>query len=227
MENFKIVKFPEFKEECCGKKCNIEKLKKITSDINYCFINEQKNFCIFCYNLNELRNLFNSDESYYNGFETKDNRYPFERYVNDFFGLDLRYVEKCIKVYKKFMCFNIVGDVADLNVRYVEWFQDFNKSKLFELLSVSNEQLKLDIQTKRLSSDMTVKQIREYVKALKGGEKEENKVLEEQTEDFEEREPFDVKKTYSVEYYEKYSKTELITIIGLFEKEVQRLMKKK
>ena len=234
MEDFKTYEtLPEFKEECFGKKCNIEKLKKITSNINFCFIDEQKNFCQLCYNLNELRNLFYSDECYYHAFETKDKRYPFEAYVNEFFGLDVRYVERCIAVYKKFMCFTTDGAVG-LVVRYVDYFQNFNKSKLFELLSVSTEQLKNDIRIGVLSAEMSFKQIREYVRSLKGGKKKENVVLEEDDlgQSLDEQESalptaFDPQHEYDFDFYKSKTKGDLVGYCVDFQRLVQKLLKKK
>ena len=233
MEDFKTYEIlPEFKEECYGKKCNVEKLKKITADINFCFIDEQKNFCQLCYNLNELRNLFYSDECYYHAFETKDKRYPFEAYVNEFFGLDLRYVEKCIAIYKKFMFLQVVGDVADLNVRFVDCFQNFNKSKLFELLPVAIEQLKNDIRIGVLSSEMSARQIREYVKNLKGGKKKENVVLEDADKTLDEQEAelpsaFDPQHEYDFDFYKSKTKGDLVGYCVDFQRLVQKLLKKK
>ena len=233
MEDFKTYEtLPEFKEECYGKKCNIEKLKKITADINFCFMDEQKNFCQLCYNLNELRNLFYSDESYYHVFETKDKRYPFEFYVNEFFGLDLRYVEKCIAVYRKFMFLQVVGAGADLLVKFVDGFQNFNKSKLFELLAVSTEQLKNDINIGVLSPGMSKLQIREYVKNLKGGKKKENVVLEDVDKTLDEQEAelpsaFDPQHEYDFDFYKTKTKADLVGYCIDLQRTVQKLLRKK
>jgi len=232
MEDFKITNIPEFKEIVFNKKCNVVKLKSISEQIKQCFEDEQSNFFKLCYYLSELRDLFYSDESYYQGFETDDKRYPFERYVNDFFGLDLRYVEKCIKIFKKFGVKFIPGAGADqFNYTFDLDFIYFSKSKLFELLPVSINQLKSDISNGVLSPDMTKIQIRKYVKNLKGGAKEENKVLEE-TKSLDEQEEsvpdaFDPHKTYKLEYYKQFSKDVLINYLFEFERLVQKLLKKK
>ena len=55
-------------------------------------------------------------------------------------------------------------------------------SKLFELLVLSDSQLEKDIANGILNCNMTFKQIREYIKSVKGGPKKDNKVLEEEEE---------------------------------------------
>ena len=220
MENFKIEKDIVF-DNCYSSEewyhSHVDGLIDISEKIKTLFKKSNQNSAELCFLLNSLKEEWGHRLNKVNGKFVE-----FYEYCESAFGLAKKTVMNYIIIYNKF-CIVPAGG----NNTFKSPFDEFNISKLADLCSVSDTQLSKDLKNNKLTSSMTRKQIRDYVKALKGGEKEENKVLEEQTKDFEEREPFDVKKTYSVEYYEKYSKTELITIIGLFEKEVQRLMKKK
>ena len=62
MEDFKPAEILEFKKECFGKKCNVDKLNFITLNINNSFNDNMKSFCNLCYWLMKLRNLFNNDD---------------------------------------------------------------------------------------------------------------------------------------------------------------------
>ena len=179
--------------------------------------------------MSELRTLFTHGECYYHAFETDDARYPFERYVNEFFGLDLRYVEKCIKCYFKFMKELEVGGAGELSIILLPDFQNFSKSKLFELLAVSSLQLSEDIGKGVLSPDMSFKQIREYVKSLKGTEKKENQVLEEATPEINEEEipmAYDPSKHYEDKYFMGLAKSQLVNNIITLQEHCEKLQEK-
>ena len=216
MEDFKFAKILEFEDkEYMGKKCDTETLIKLTNEINDCFSNEQNNFVKLCYLLSELKNLFYSNKSYIHGFHTKDKRYTFKRYCLEVIGLTENYVNRCIKCYEKFMFIEkSCGAAQFVIVSIKNKFVNFSKTKLFELLSVSNDQLDKDITSGVLHSDMSVREIREYVKSLKG-KKKNNKVLEDNTEEekLDELESsFDIQKEYTFDYFKECSKNQLIDI---------------
>ena len=192
MEDFKYVNMPEFKTKCLDVECDVSRLKEITSNINNCFTKRQENFKGLCYWLKELKLLFFGYKSYYNGFNTVSGiRYSFERYCSELIGLDERYVNKCIQCYEKFMQVSKVGAGDSLAVEFIPGFEKFNKSKLFELLSVSNETLLDDISSGKLCPEMSRREVRSYVNALKG-KRTVNKVVEDTSTEEPEQEIFDV-----------------------------------
>lgn len=113
---------------------------------------------------------------YYLQKTTKGEKYTFYQFMQKHFNLNERYIQKCFNVLKRFTSFGKTGDVAGLT--YLLPFNGFSLSKLFELLVLSDSQLEKDISNKILNCNMTVKQIRDYIKSIKGGPKKDNKVLE-------------------------------------------------
>lgn len=210
MEDFKQVDFKKYKfmEDCYGHKCDIESLEIITNRINNCFETKQGNFLNLCVSLYDLKKLFLSDKAWYRGFDCDIGRFTFERYVLEF-GFEVRYVEKCIQCVNKFILFSAGAGGYEFD----PLFKDFSGSKLFELLSVSYDQLEKDIKNKKLSSDMTFKEIRDYVKSLKGTVKKENQVLEELTQDVNVEIDYNPTQCYDKQYFESLSKDELIDCI--------------
>lgn len=153
-----------------------QEVQDLIDKLNQCFKNEQDNFCYICYYLSELKKRFdNCGKSYYGRYFDSTKNSVFYETVCKGFGLELKTAERYINIYQKFM---FLDDVVP---KLEEAFFGFSSSKLVELLSVSDNQLKSDINSGKLSCDMTVKQIREYVKSLKG--KSANKVIEENSED--------------------------------------------
>ncbi len=210
MEDFKQVDFKKYKfiKDCSGHECDIESLERITNEINSCFSTKQENFLNLCVSLRNLKRLFLSDKSWYRGFDAENGRYTFVRYVLEF-GFEVRYVEKCIQCVDKFILFSAGAGGYEFD----PLFKDFSSSKLFELLSVSHEQLEKDIKNKKLSSDMTFKEIRSYVKELKGTEKKENQVLEEPTQEDKVEIDYNPNKHHDRKYFESLSKEELVEIV--------------
>ena len=213
MEDFKYAKILDFQKKVyLGKECDTESLIKLTNEINDCYSNEQNNFFKLCYLLSELKDLFYSSKSYFHGFDTVDKRYTFDSYCLDVIGLTDKTIYRCIDCYKKFMFLESLG--AERIVKIKSKYVNFSKTKLFELLSVSDFQLDKDITSGVLHSDMSVREIREYVKSLKG-KKKDNKVLEDNTEkeNLEDLEnTFDIKNEYTFEYFRERSKNQLIDI---------------
>ena len=97
------------------------------------------------------------------------------------FGFSVDYIEKVTRIINKFLILKPFGDVAEKNIRAVyyvlEELNSYTISKLKELLPLSIEQIKKAFDKKDLTYKSTVKEIREYVKSIKGTSKE--KVIEE------------------------------------------------
>lgn len=124
----------------------------------------------------------NSSRSFKIGTDSK--ACTFNEFMLVYFGLSKNYINRCIKVVKKFTTYGKRTDVGSAKFIY----EGFTISKLFELLSVSDTQISSDISVGVLKPSMSIKEIRAYVKSLKG-ESKDNKVLEDNSST-EESDPF-------------------------------------
>lgn len=166
-----------------------QEVQELIDKLNQCFKNEQENFCYICYYLYELKKRFDSyDKTYYGRYFDSNKNFVFYETVCKCFGIEFKTAERYINIFKKFMFLdNVVPKLG-------EAFFGFSYSKLDILCSVSDAQLNKDLKSGKLNCNMTVKQIREYVKSLKG--KPANKVIEENSE--EEEVPIDKCQQYVV-----------------------------
>lgn len=137
----------------------------------------------FLSNLYELSYAWKGSLLYFLQKTTKGEKYTFYQFMQKYFNLDERYIQKSFNVLKRFTSYGKSGDVAGFD--YLPHFRGFSLSKLFELLVLSDTQLEKDLSNGVLNCNMTVKQIREYIKSIKGGSKKDNKVLEETEEEIE------------------------------------------
>ena len=90
------------------------------------------------------------------------------------FGFTQKYLESITRVILKFICVN--SQNAGVPRYKFDFCEDLGLSKLQELLPLSETQIQLAFGSGDLTIESTKKDIREYVKSLKG--KKENKVLE-------------------------------------------------
>ena len=223
MEDFKIDKNVIFDNVYISEAFfhdTVDGIINISDHIKEIFYNTNKNYAELCYRLYELRLEYGQNDLFVNGCLLN-----FYDYCERAFGLVKRTVCKYIQVFHKFCC------AAGGTVRFTSAFEDFNISKLCELLPVSDKQLLEDIKNNRLFSSMSKKRIREYVKSLKGGENEENKVLEDPKNLYEQEAElemaFDPKQEYAYEYYKSKSKADLIGYCIDLQRLVQKLLNKK
>lgn len=213
MEDFK-----QFNLIFCDEKLNI-----LIDKLNGVFLDKQKNFCqlcttiygilSYCKNLSYKVKCLNEGKIYYSSYD-----------ILEKFGFDRKHISRYKQCYEKFI------EITDVGEKIKDVFYGFSPSKLMELLILSEKQLEKDIKSNKLTSEMSVKQIREYVKSLKGGEKEENKVLEECTSEENDEElemAFDPKKWYKAEYYQAQSKAVLVSFCVELQDTVQNLLKRK
>lgn len=161
------------------------------------------NSASLCASLFNLSKMFNEVEIVTIGKDWWD----FYQYCEVLFGLSKKTVQHYIQVYNKFVC------SVDGTYTYMTMFENFNISKLCELCSVSMDQLERDIENHKLSSGMTQKRIREYVKSLKGTENKENQVLEEPTQEDKVEIDYNPNKHHDRKYFESLSKEELVEIV--------------
>ena len=90
------------------------------------------------------------------------------------FGFTDKYLETITRVIVKFICVNTQN--AGVPWYKFDFCEDLGISKLQELLSLSETQIQLAFSSGDLTVKSTKKEIRDYVKSLKG--RKENKVLE-------------------------------------------------
>ena len=243
LEDFKQVIKVEFAtdaSQCYGKDMRevVKELNGYLTKLSNIYTKDQNNFAELCYYVNKLNEFFKDfDRLYYGCVLTKHKSMVRFRDVMTNIGIDETQSSRLISCYEKF-----VTKETDKPMILAEFF-GFGKSKLFELLVVDTEQLKLDIQNKVLRPDMSVKSIREYVKNYKAQQKQNKKLrmsdseieslkneLEESYDDFDESEiemAYDPKKHYDFAYFEKQSKAQLLNIVMQLQKEYENLKKEK
>ena len=154
------------------KKLELEdtELATYVQKIAKCFNSQQVNFAELCYAVYKIDCWFEDnpdcvckskyDATYY------DRKQLFKQ-----LGFSNKQVNRYINCYQKFMTLDDVGS------KIKEPFVSFSPSKLFELLPVSNSKLEEFISNGQISSSMTVKEIREFLKTIE--EKEDCEALEE------------------------------------------------
>ncbi|MEG1751919.1 MAG: hypothetical protein RR247_02520, partial [Clostridia bacterium] len=159
--------------------------------------------------------------------------------LQKFFGFSEKYIYRLAQIIDKFIYVYSSRDVATPNednkisgaLYYkFDFFKNLTISKMQELLPLSNEQIENAFK-KDLSFKSTIKQIREYVKALKNGNGGADKVLEDNQQSLDEQEDnlpmqFDPKKEYPFEYFEKLDKNSLINISWDLYQKIKKLQKK-
>lgn len=153
-------------------------LRKINDLIN----KDQENFIELCYYFKLLKEHFDNIETrrrcmWYNGYDNKNGRWYYERIIQDF-GLEENTVNRMIQIVNRF-----TEQKSDVGLKIRSVFLGYSKSKLFELLALSDTQIERGMQEEKLRPEMTVKAIREYAKTVKGGANTENKVLEDTSND--------------------------------------------
>ena len=189
-------------------------------DLNECFKNQKYNFCQLCYTVYYIAKYFDDN---YVGKEKKTNEYFDKEKLFLKFGLD-RTVSRLSNCYKRFM----TGFKKD-EVNLKSWYEGFSPSKLFEMLKISNLTLEESIDKKLIKPDMTVKEIRNYIKQISYGKDKADKVLQKDNEPSDEEIPmaYNPKNHYDFDYFEMKTKSQLLNMIWELQKEYERLKEKK
>lgn len=230
MENFNKFIDTNFEIENNGwtNPLGLKQLKDYLKALNNCFDKEQNNFAEIVYYVYQVNGLFSDYNQIAFGrvYTKKSKGYTFDS-IMEGFGLDKTQVCRLINTYDKFI------DNDSGAIRLKKYIREFSKSKIFELLQVDEEQLQKDISNSVLRSDMSVKQIREYVKNYKALQKQKNKLFEESKEKIEDiveeviPPAYDPKKHYDFAYFEKQSKAQLLNIVWELQKEYERIIDSK
>lgn len=231
MENFKKIRKIDFDTEYHNGNYSegVKELAEYLRLLNECFDQQQENFAIIVHYVYKVKELFDNHKKICFGAVYSKNScyYNFDSIMLSF-GFDKTQVSRILQVHSKFL------DVVDEQPFLKPIFAEFSKSKLFELIPVDNHQLTIDIRKSLLRPNMSVKQIREYVKNYKSLEIQNKKLSEEPKEQEEAEKPieeyiplaYNPKQHYDFSYFEKQSKAQLLNIVWELQKEYECLKKK-
>lgn len=196
------------------------KLDNLVCDLSYVFRRQNGAFVDLCVTIYKIWEYCKG-----NYWKAKDNEYYNSYKLLAKFGFDKKAVSRYKSIYEKFL-FHIVPTDS---YKLLEELQGFSPSKLFELLALTKETTLELVDKKLITPDMTVKQIREYIKSLKDGTDKAEKVVEDTTEINEEDIPlaYDPKQEYEYSYFESKTKNQLLNIVWELQKAYQKLKSKK
>lgn len=201
-------------------------LNNLLIDLRNHFDDRQVNFAHLCKSIYKIWSYCK-----YNFYKAKDNEYYNSYKLLAKFGLDKKAVFRLKQCYLRFVYDYETDNKLPLyalpKVCLKFEFSDFSPSKLFELLSLSQETVEEVIAKQLITPTMTVKQIRDYINTLKDGSDKADKVIEKTTEDetLEETIPmaYDPTMHYDFDYFKNMSKPQLINNIWELQKEYERL----
>ena len=192
-----------------------KELHYLMNELSDCFEDKQLNFCKLC---KTIYNIWSYCKGNY--WKAKDNEYYNSYKLLAKFGFDKKAVSRYKQCYERF----IVQETAILYNDY----REFTPSKLFELLTLSQDTAMELVKKQLITPTMTVKQIREYIKTLKDGTDKADKVIEDTTIN-EEDIPmaYDPKQEYEYSYFETKTKNQLLNIVWELQKAYQKLKSNK
>lgn len=211
MENFKIDFELDFE--------NTE-FNQLLQNMKRYFEDQQNNFCNIAFCVYKINLYF---DTHYVGKEKKSNEYYDKYKLLSKFGFDRNSISRLSNCYLRFMT-----GACENEIHMKTWFADFSSSKLFEFLKLSDLTIGELIDKKLITPDMTVKEIRQYIKQLADGTEKAEKVLQEIKETATEEEiPFayNPKDYYDFAYFQEKNKSQLLNIIWELQKEYQKLKK--
>lgn len=193
--------------------------------INELISKDQENFIELCYYFKKLKEHFESFDKrqkfmYYNAYENKNGRWYYEKIIKEF-GLSISTINKMIQVVNRFT--EPERDVA-LKIRSV--FSGYNKTKLFELLRLSDAQIQKAMEAEKITKDSSVLEIRQYIKSVKNGENTEKDL----DEDYDLNDiplAFNPNTHYEFNYFDSKTKNQLVNICVEYQKAYFKLKDKK
>ena len=200
MENFVLDDKFDFEDKT---------LHMLCLDLRGCYVFNQKNFAKLCSTIYKIWCYCKN-----NYWKAKDNEYYNSYKLLAKFGFDKKAVSRYKQCFERYIQDN---DNYEFNVKTI--FEKFSPSKLFELLVIPYEKLEELIDKHIIYPEMTVKQIRDYIKSLKNGANEE--INEEEIP-----EAYNPSKKYDFSYFETKTKTQLLNMIWELQKAYQKLKEK-
>lgn len=192
-----------------------KELHYLMNELSDCFEDNQLNFCKLC---KTIYNIWSYCKSNY--WKAKDNEYYNSYKLLAKFGFDKKAVSRYKQCYERFI-------MQGTPILYND-YREFTPSKLFELLTLSQDTAMELVKKQLITPTMTVKQIREYIKTLKDGTDKAEKVIEDTTIN-EEDIPmaYDPKQEYEYSYFETKTKNQLLNIVWELQKAYQKLKSNK
>lgn len=213
MENFCNVTEIEFD--------NVE-LNLLIKDLQNCFKTQQNNFARTCYCINKICDYYDNNVI---SNEKKSNEYYDKYKLLGKFGFGRDSVSRLVNCFREFIDGTEIG-----HVHIKTLYAGFSPSKLFELLPLSYRTRENAIDNKLITPQMTVKEIRAYIKSLKANGGNVEKVVESHDcNDFKEEDipmAYNPKNHYSIEYFDSMSKKQLVNAIWDLQKYVETLKSK-
>ena len=205
-------------------KCNLEfedkELDNLVYDLSCLFKRQTSCFVDICSTVYRIHKYCKG-----NYWKAKDDEYYNAYKLLAKFGFDKKAVSRYKSCFEKFIY--ALSPKIHSYALYKE-FEDFNPSKLFELLPLSKETCFNLVKNKMIKPEMTVKEIRSFVKAMKKGTDSAEQVLED-TSINEDEIPmaYDPKQKYEFKYFESMSKNQLLNMIWSLQEEYQKLKNNK
>lgn len=202
-------------------------LNNLLIDLRTHFDDKQVNFAQICKNIYKIWSYCKK-----NYYKAKDNEYYNSYKLLAKFGFDKKAVSRLTQCYARFVYDYETDNKVPLGVLPKVClkfeFCDFSPSKLFELLSLSQDTVEEVVAKQLIKPTMTVKQIREYIKTLKDGSDKAEKVIEDTTIN-EDDIPmaYDPKQEYEYSYFETKTKNQLLNIVWELQKAYQKLKSNK
>lgn len=212
MENFKEEYNLEFDDTS---------FNSILKELNSCFNDQQNNFCNISFCVYKISIYF---DTHYIGKEKNTNEYYDKNKLLLKFGFDKTAISRLTNCYLRFMTGTTFNEI-----HMKDWFCGFSPSKLFELLKLADLTLENAIDNKLITSQMTVKEIREYIKSLADGKDKAEKVLQDVNQDIDENEipqAYNPKQHYDFDYFQDKTKNQLLNMIWELQKEYEKLKEK-
>ena len=213
MENFKITNIPEFEDE---------EITGLIRNLERSFNEVQNSFASICEGVYKIWNYFNhtyknaKDGCYYNCYSLLAK-----------FGFDKKAVSRYKNCYERF-CLT-TRDCVILSSTFI----DFSPSKLFELLPLSDKTISECINKKIITPEKTVREIRQIVKLINGGEDIDKlidkKIETKTTEEIDESEiplAYDPTKKYEFDYFKSKTKNQLLNMIWELQNAYQKIKRK-
>lgn len=202
-------------------------LNNLLFDLRTHFDDKQVNFAHICKSIYKIWSYCKK-----NYYKARDNEYYNSYKLLSKFGFDKKAVSRLTQCYERFIYDYETDNKVPLGalpkVCLKFEFCDFSPSKLFELLSLSQETVEELVSKQLIKPTMTVKQIREYIKTLKDGSDKAEKVIED-TAINEDDIPmaYDPKQEYEYSYFETKTKNQLLNIVWELQKAYQKLKNNK
>lgn len=209
MENFNIENIPEFDDV---------NLQELINNLKNCYRDNQNNFAKVSFLIYKISNDYGSY------IVSNDNKCYRANELLEKFGFDKTQVTRYKQSFNEFC----QGTTLE-NVHVKEIYFGFSPSKLFELLKLSYLTREKAIEKEIIRPDMTIKQIRDYIKTLKNDDAEKKVLSDEEleSEDEEIEQAYNPKQYYEFDYFKGKNKSQLINIVWELQKEYQKLLNKK